>query len=217
MGLHLNTVSDLLWEYMKELMLQDEFNSFRLVGGTSLSLQLGHRESVDIDLFTDAQYGSVDFARIELLLTEIFPYVDSIKSDTLGFGKSFFIGKNEKELVKLDLFYTDDFVFPLLEIEGVRFARIEEIAAMKLDVISRGGRKKDFWDIHELLDQFAIEEMLGFYSKRYPYGIESKEIIDGLLNFDVAEYDFTPICYREKVWEIIKLDIEDLVNEIRKR
>ena len=34
----------------------EELNSFRLVGGTSLSLQIGHRMSVDIDLFTDAVY-----------------------------------------------------------------------------------------------------------------------------------------------------------------
>lgn len=38
---------------------------FRLVGGTALSLQLGHRMSVDIDLFTDAPYRSVDFTAIE--------------------------------------------------------------------------------------------------------------------------------------------------------
>ncbi|UOB17877.1 nucleotidyl transferase AbiEii/AbiGii toxin family protein [Abyssalbus ytuae] len=54
MPLHLNTVSDLLWESLNTLMTIEEFNSFRLVGGTSLSLQQGHRESIDIDLFTEA-------------------------------------------------------------------------------------------------------------------------------------------------------------------
>ncbi len=36
-------------------MASEVFNSFRLVGGTALSLQLEHLESVDIDLFTDYQ------------------------------------------------------------------------------------------------------------------------------------------------------------------
>ncbi|WP_223270868.1 nucleotidyl transferase AbiEii/AbiGii toxin family protein [Subsaximicrobium wynnwilliamsii] len=47
------------------------------MGGTSLSLQLGHRTSIDIDLFTDSEYGSVDFAKLETILTETFSYVES--------------------------------------------------------------------------------------------------------------------------------------------
>ncbi len=65
MALHLNTVSQLLWDSLKLLMTIEEFNMFRIVGGTSLSLQLGHRESVDIDLFTDAEYDSLDFNKID--------------------------------------------------------------------------------------------------------------------------------------------------------
>lgn len=114
MTLHLNTVSDLLWHTLIQLMSIQEFDSFRLVGGTSLSLQLGHRESVDIDLFTDAQYGSIDFDNLEGILNNTFPYVDSSSVNMVGMGRSYFIGNNENELVKLDLFYTDPFVFPCI-------------------------------------------------------------------------------------------------------
>lgn len=62
--LYYNTVNDLLKGCLMSLMAAKEFDSFRLVGGTSLSLQLGHRISVDIDLFTDAPYGTVDFASL---------------------------------------------------------------------------------------------------------------------------------------------------------
>lgn len=55
MKLYLNTVSDLLLTTLQVLMSTDVFSSFRLVGGTSLSLQLGHRASVDIDMFTDTE------------------------------------------------------------------------------------------------------------------------------------------------------------------
>jgi hypothetical protein len=61
MNIYKNTVSDLLWELLSALMTFDELNSFHLVGGTSLSLLLGHRKSIDIDLFTDAEYGTIDF------------------------------------------------------------------------------------------------------------------------------------------------------------
>jgi hypothetical protein len=59
--LYFNTVANNLLEALNQLMQMEEFNPFRLVGGTALSLQLGHLISVDTDLFTDADYGSVDF------------------------------------------------------------------------------------------------------------------------------------------------------------
>ena len=59
--IHRNTVSDTLWHTLIELMEWEELKSFQLVGGTALSLQIGHRMSVDIDLFTDVEYGSIDF------------------------------------------------------------------------------------------------------------------------------------------------------------
>lgn len=211
--LHLNTVSVLLWKTLNKLMSIEEFESFRMVGGTALSLQLGHRESVDIDLFTDSEYGSVDFNKLETVLKETFPYVDTISFGDVAFGKSYFIGKDENELVKLDLFYTEPFVFPCIFEGNVRLASLEEIAAMKFEVIADGGRKKDFWDIHELLESYALEEMLGFYTERNPYGYSKNELLAQITNFSIAEDDFTPNCFRGKEWEIIKLDIEELTNE----
>lgn len=213
MKLYLNTVSDLLWSSLKQLMQIEEFNSFRIVGGTSLSLQLGHRASVDIDLFTDAAYGSIDFSALEAKLIETFPYVDTTSVDLVGMGKSYFMGNNENELVKLDLFYTDPFVFPCILEQNVRFSSIEEIAAMKFEIIGNGGRKKDFWDIHELLESYTLDEMIEFYLKRNPYGYSKDELLVKVVDFSNAEDDFTPNCYREKVWELIKLDIKKLVKK----
>lgn len=213
MELYLNTVSDLLWNSLRQLMSIKEFNSFRIVGGTCLSLQLGHRESIDIDLFTDANYGSIDFSILETKLIEIFPYVDMPSIDLAGMGKSYFIGNNENELVKLDLFYTDSFVFPFILEQGVRFSSIEEVAAMKFEIIANGGRKKDFWDIHELLETFTLDEMIDFYLKRNPYGYSRDELLVKIVDFSNAEDDFTPNCYREKVWELIKLDFQKLVHK----
>lgn len=210
MSLHLNTVSDLLWESLKSLMIIDEFSDFRLVGGTSLSLQLGHRESIDIDLFTDAIYGSIDFNKLEQIIRKTFPYVESPFTGEIAMGTSFFIGEDKDNAVKLDLFYTDPFVFDLIETEGVRLAPIEEISAMKFEVIANnGGRKKDFWDIHELFDTYTLNQMLAFYKQRNPYGDTEEALRSKCLDFSNAEDDFTPNCYRNKVWEFIKLDFED--------
>ncbi|WP_462281517.1 nucleotidyl transferase AbiEii/AbiGii toxin family protein [Salinivirga cyanobacteriivorans] len=213
MSLYLNTVSDLLWNALKQLMRTEEFNSFRLVGGTSLSLQLGHRASIDIDLFTDADYGSIDFSILETILIETFPYVDSSSVDIVGMGKSYFIGNNKHELVKLDLFYTEPFVFPVVYKQNIRFASIEEVAAMKFELIANGGRKKDFWDIHELLESYTLDEMICFYLKRNPYGYSKDYLLGKIIDFSYAEDDFKPNCHKEKVWELIKLDFEQLLKK----
>lgn len=199
----------MLWEILSTLMTFDELKSFRLIGGTSLSLHLGHRISVDIDMFSDAEYGSIDFASIDKLFCSTFPYVEFGLHENSSLGKSYFIGNSEDDLVKVDLFYTDTFVFPGLESDGLRLSSLEEIAAMKLEVIGHGGRKKDFWDLHELMNFFSFPEMLGFYAKRYPYGYSKELLVNQILAFSEADFDFEPICLKSKYWELVKIDIED--------
>jgi hypothetical protein len=168
--------------------------------------------SVDIDLFTDAPYDSIDFDRIDEVICSTFPTVEMGYGGNHSMGKSYFVGTSEVDLVKLDLFYTDSFVFPLLIEQDIRFARLEEIAAMKLEVIGNNGRKKDFWDLHELMDHFSLNQMVEFYEKRYPYCLSKKELISQLTFFDNADEDFDPICLRNKYWELIKLDFEETVQ-----
>lgn len=212
--LYYNTVNTLLLSTLQDLMKTSVFDDFRLVGGTSLSLQLGHRQSVDIDLFTDCIYESVDFKAIDDYLRLHYPYVDTFVTDIVGMGKSYYIGKSKNDCVKLDLFYTDQFIRPSLEVDGLRLASLEEITAMKIDVVSRGGRKKDFWDIHELMEFFSIEKMLQLHEERYPYSHDRQEIIFNFTSFEKADIDFDPICLRNKYWEIIKLDLVEEVQQV---
>lgn len=65
MKLHYETVSPILHDYLLRLMRNKAFNDFYLVGGPALSLQLGHRISVDIDLFTSLPYGEMNLAEIK--------------------------------------------------------------------------------------------------------------------------------------------------------
>jgi hypothetical protein len=194
-------------------MVAKEFEDFRLVGGTALSLYRGHRQSVDIDLFTDSQYGSVDFDAIDQFLREAVPYVDPNQS-SIGPGRSYFVGNNERECIKLDLFYTETFVKELVVSDGIRFAVEEEIVAMKIEVISNGGRKKDYWGIHDLMDDYSIYERLSLHEERYPFGHDQKEIIDNFSNFENADNDFDPICLKGKYWELIKLDLIESISQL---
>lgn len=209
--LHYNTVTPLLKSILEKLMGAKEFNQFRLVGGTALSLYCGHRMSVDIDLFTEADYGTIDFDGIEDYLVKQFTYVDFNKLP-VGMGKSYFIGNDSQNAIKLDLYYTEPFIDDVIEVDAIRMATIEEIIAMKIDVIQRTGRKKDYWDLHELKGQYNIKDMLGFHLKRYPYTHNKKQILNNFVDFEEANDDFDPVCLRDKYWEFIKLDLIDFVN-----
>lgn len=206
--LYWNTVNDVLKECLIKLMLATELEDFRLVGGTALSLHLGHRISIDIDLFTDAAYGSVNFTHIENYLQNTFNYVQGDFSSKPGMGKSYLIGTDAEQVVKLDLYYSmDPFFQHTVEEDGIRLASIEEIIAMKIDVVQRGGRKKDFWDLHQLLDAYSIKGMIDLHAQRFLYTHDTLLIQQNITNFTDADLDFDPICLKGKYWEFIKEDI----------
>jgi hypothetical protein len=193
-------------------MQSECFDVFRLVGGTSLSLQIGHRMSDDIDLFSDEPYDSIDFAGLDALLRKVFPYVSDLRSGEVGMGVAYLIGNNEDHPVKLDLFYTDPFIQPLLQVGPYRLATVEEIIAMKIDIVQRKARKKDFWDIHELLNTYTPAQMIALHAQRYPYGHDEALVRSNFIDFSRPDDDFDPICLKGKYWELIKLDIANALK-----
>ena len=214
--LYYKTVNNLLKEVLLQLMAAKAFENFRLVGGTSLSLQIGHRESIDIDLFSDVDYGEIDFDAIEKHLEANYKYVDHLSNIIPGIGKSYLIGEDKDNALKLDIFYTDKFIQPIYSEDTIRMATIEEIIAMKLDVVQRGGRKKDFWDLHELFEKYSLNQMLDLHEQRYPYIHDSDLIIQNFTDFSLADDEFNPVCFKGKYWEFIKEDIEEIIINFKK-
>jgi hypothetical protein len=123
-----------------------------------------------------------------------------------------FSGKDEETAIKTDILYWDaPFLFPPIEEGGIRLATIEDIAAMKLDTISRGGRKKDFWDLSEILETYKFSDLLEVYKKKYPW-FEVEDVLKGLTDFKIADQMPDPICYKNKDWEGIKNEIAKVLS-----
>ena len=212
MIIHYTTVTPLLKEVLDILMKEETFAPFRLVGGTNLSLRLGHRMSDDIDLFTDAEYGSLDFRIFENFLANRFSYYEkNDKTSIVGFGRGYYIGNSADECVKLDLMYTDKFLKDAEINNGIRMASVDDIVAMKINAISGGGRKKDFWDIHKLLESYDLKQMLELHKRRHEWEHEDEQVLNSLINFEEANEMEDPICLEHKDWDNIKLDI---INEV---
>lgn len=148
-------------------------------GGTALALQLGHRKSIDIDLFTPKEYGTIDCHAVKGSLQELFPICDNLEClDQRQMVYTLYVGDSRESIVKLDLCYDEQPIFPLLIEDGVRLVTDREIAAMKLLAIVTGNRPKDFWDIHSLMEYYTLEDMIGWAMDRNTYTLERKEVLE---------------------------------------
>ena len=156
--LHYETITPTTRELLNKLMSDNRLQDYVLVGGTSLALQLGHRLSIDLDLFTDTDFKEEDLCAY--LEREYHFQADYMDRSTV---------KGEIEGVKIDCIAH---CYPWLKpfrIEGSwRLADLEDIAAMKLNAIAGNGtRIKDFIDIAYLSSVFSLQQMLGFYELKY--------------------------------------------------
>ena len=131
-------------------------------------------------------------------------------------GATYYIGNSEKESIKLDVFYTESFISEgiVIEKDVLPIASLEDIVPMKLEAVINRGSKKDYWDLHEILDYYTLIEILELYRKKYPYNT-LENLAESLLLFDRAEDDFDPICLKGKYWDLVKWDIENIVNEYK--
>lgn len=145
---------------IQELQSLPELKGFFLVGGTSLALQLGHRNSIDIDLFTQDDFSDDDIINLlvpKYEVKEIFRRKNSIIS-LLNNIKTDFIKHNYP------------LILPPITEEGITFLGKEDIAAMKFHAIIQSGKRlKDFIDIYYLLRHFSMEQMIGFFTQKYSY------------------------------------------------
>lgn len=114
----------------------------------------------------------------------------------------------------MDLFYTDPFLFPPIIDGDLRIADTRDIAAMKMLAISNASRGKDYWDIHELLNWFSLEEMLRLAVQRYPFTINRNEVISKLVSIPIKINDPSIVSLKGNYWEFIIEDIKEAATKL---
>jgi len=156
--LHKETVSTEMWNLLQRLMKDEMLKDFTLVGGTALSLILGHRLSIDIDLFTTKPF---DENSILNYFANNYPVVVKNK-----FENTLLL---EISNIKVDIIaHQYEWQTPSKTEENVRLASLEDIGAMKLHAIFQdGSRIKDFVDMHFLLEHNSLKTYIDFYQKKY--------------------------------------------------
>lgn len=147
-----------MWELMQRLMKDEMLKDFVLVGGTALSLKIGHRLSVDIDLFCAEGFDAEATLRYlerhynaetsHLGINSIMTFINDIKVDLIS---------HQYPQVK-----------PVETNEDIRMVSIEDIGAMKLHAIVQSGKRyKDFVDMYYLLEHHPLNTYLNAYAAKY--------------------------------------------------
>lgn len=157
--LQTSTVKESTFGLLKRLQTEPLLATTRLVGGTALSLQIGHRESDDLDLFS---VEPLDGLRLQTLLIDKYGLLPSVVGENTLIG--FIQG------VKIDVIYHP---FPWLdaaiEEDGIRLASVTDIAAMKMHaIINSGKRPKDFVDVAFLSMCYSYNQIKQLLLNRYP-------------------------------------------------
>ena len=186
-------------DLLRRLMQLNTLKNTYLVGGTALALQLGHRLSIDLDLFSD------ELPDKDLFLGELDIYTEQISAQAHYYT---FLIKN----VKVDILkFPYPLITPMVVTDQIRMASLIDIAAMKIISISNRGAKKDFYDLSFLLDQFSIKEMLELYERKTGKEIPFY-ILRSLVFFEDAEGDADQVMIIRRSWEEVKTIIEQAVT-----
>lgn len=186
-----------------------ELQDFSLVGGTALSLMYGHRKSIDLDLFVNSKFDNSVLAQALILrfgdkfimenkpaFFGIFCYIDSVKVDIVRFPHAT--------------------IRPLMLYEGIRLYSPEDIIAMKVQAILQRAKKKDFWDVAELLEHFTVRDFIDLHKQKYSTQNLYITVPQAITYFDDAENDDDPVSLKGQTWASVKKAISDKVSKYLK-
>lgn len=191
---------------LRAIVAEPHFNQFRLVGGTALSLLLGHRKSIDLDLFTDIP---LDIDRMQWELEDKFGHID-VRNARQNIFQC--VVNN----VKIDFVSVkDQFTNPVNIIDGIPFADIKDLIALKLNAVKGRGVKKDFWDVARLLKEFSFNDLFTFYHDRYNYD-DTFAVVRSVIYFEDAESTIEPESLDGTTWDDVKAIILEEFNKFSK-
>lgn len=191
--LHYETIEPATLELLKELQQLPELKETRLVGGTALALQIGHRKSIDLDLFGNVECDSSELQTALASIREVTP----LKLTT---NINIFNVANVKVYI---VNYKYPWIGDCIEEDTLRLASAKDIAAMKVTAVIGRGSIKDFTDIAHLLDYYTIDDILDFYQQKYHDG-SLFMALKSLTYFVDAEGTPMPYMFSDMSWDDVK-------------
>ena len=182
-----------------------------LCGGTALAMQIGHRKSEDLDFMmwrlSKTEKPEVDWNTIERELSDKVGKIENF--NMLGFDQVEFLIKG----VKFSFFVSDNLSpvsTPVAYLGNIRLADVESIMAMKMEVMLRRMKFRDYYDIYCILQEgYSIRKGIDKALKLSRYRLSSKNVIAMLLGGHfIPDDNFTAL---EPKYEVTKELIRDYI------
>ncbi len=206
MNIHTETIPQSTKEVLSKIKHLSALKKFYLSAGTALSLQLGHRESEDLDFFNGEQF---DPQVVQQQLLE----VGSLDNTEISLGtlNTFLQG------VKLQFLY---YPYRLLEEpeiwDGIFISSVIDIACTKLITISMRGSKKDFVDLYVILQTITLQELFKKLDEKYQdINYNHTHILKSLVYFEDADRQPMPRMHIALNWDEVKRVIVEKVREFK--
>ena len=206
--LHLKTIEPDTFAVLKQLMAIPEMKDFHLVGGTALSLMYGHRMSIDLDLFSASPFDNVV---ITDSLVQHFKERVSIRTSS-KFGIFGYVGDVKIDIVR----YPHPIIRPIMTIKGIRLFSMEDIVAMKVQAVLGRGKKKDFWDIAELLKHFSVDDFIRLHKEKFSTQNLFITVPQAISYFADAEDSEDPVSLKGQTWASVKAFIQKKISDYLK-
>lgn len=207
--LSLQTIHPNTLELLRMLMQLPLLDEMRLVGGTALALQYGHRSSVDLDFFGKA---TEDIDELTEALHDSVEHV--VRGNCSKRIKTYMLNGIKVDIVNYDYPWIEKCVIE----EGLRLASPRDIAAMKVNAVIGRGTKKDFIDIYFLLRHYSFAELIKLYLTKYTDGSEYRALLS-MTYFGDADPQPMPYMFENVEWETvkdrIKQEVETYVGSIQ--
>lgn len=183
-----------------------DLKNFYLSGGTALALLLGHRESEDLDFFTENQFNPQ-------LLQQRLSVIAPLENVEITEGTLNVFLQN----VKLQfLYYPYRLLEELVEWNGIFLSSIVDIACTKLITISDRGSKKDFIDLYVILKQTTLPDLFKKLDEKYQnINYNHAHILKSLVYFDDADNQPMPRMHIPLEWQDVKKTIIEKVREFQ--
>jgi hypothetical protein len=193
-------------DLLNRLMGLDFLENFSLVGGTNLALRFGHRLSFDIVLFSPHPFSNFDLAE------KLESSFDIIETGNLNNKIGLFCFINN---VKVD--FVQHHYFALLDeieiIDGIRMFGLRDISAMKIFAMLKRPRKKDHWDIAEILKHMSLDDVINSFLEKYPSKPFLISIPKALTYTGDVDIDQEPVSLNDTTLEDVKSLIAQKVDE----
>lgn len=202
--LYFETVEPGTLSLLREVMSISALADFHLVGGTALALQYGHRVSIDLDLFNSRPFDNDEVMQV---LEENFSHRLAVRTSN-KVGIFCFIDDIKVDIVR----YPFRMIREQLLLDGIRMYAPEDIMAMKAQAIFGRAKKKDFWDIAELLQHYSVADFIQCHQEKYPTQQLLISVPQAMVYFDEVKDDEDPVSLKGQTWMSVKAFISRKVE-----